>query len=131
LPDFLDAFKIVAPLLLSGETLRQITDQEQFHLRHLGQVQLKGKHKLLSIVECINGNPAADQEKKIKTGAHFNEAMNAYFEQQFENAIRLFQSILATDPEDFTAQYFMENALKYLRSGVPENWTGAEEMLSK
>src|SRR6187399_2892538 len=61
-----------SPLLLSGETLRQITDQDQFHFRHLGKVQLKGKHKLLSIVECINGNTESEQQKKLKTGVYFN-----------------------------------------------------------
>jgi len=120
-----------SPLLLSGETLRQIKDYDKFHLRHLGKVQLKGKHKLLSIVECINGNTESEMQKKLKTGASFNEAMNAYFDQQFENAIQLFHSILAIDPDDYTAGFFMENAVKYLRIGVPENWTGAEEMLSK
>ena len=120
-----------SPLLLSGETLRQISDHNKYHLRHLGKVQLKGKHKLLSIVECINGYPAEDLEKKVKTLPHFSEAMNCYMDQHFENAIQSFQTILAIDPEDRTAVFFMDNALKYCSNGVPENWTGAEEMLTK
>lgn len=120
-----------SPLLLSGETLRQISDHNKYHLRHLGKVQLKGKHKLLSIVECINGYPAEDLEKKVKALQHFSEAMNYYIDQRFENAVQSFQVILSLDPEDLTAIFFMENALKYIRNGVPENWTGAEQMLSK
>lgn len=120
-----------SPLLLSGETLRQITHPQKYHLRHLGKVQLKGKYNLLSIVECFNGNAAEDQQKKIKTLSYFNEAMNYYLDQRFENAVQLFQHIITTDPEDHTAIFFMENALKYLSNGVPENWTGAEEMLNK
>ena len=120
-----------SPLLLSGETLRQISDHNKYHLRHLGKVQLKGKHNLLSIVECIDGYPVEDLEKKMKTLSHFSEAMNYYVNQRFENAIQLFQHIIAANPDDLTAIFFMENASKYLRNGVPENWTGAEEMLSK
>ncbi len=120
-----------SPLLLSGETLRQVSDNSNYHLRHLGKVQLKGKHNLLSIVECIDGYPAEDLEKKMKTLLHFSEAMNCYVNQRFENAIQLFQHIIAADPDDLTAIFFMENASKYLRNGVPENWTGAEEMLTK
>lgn len=120
-----------SPLLLSGETLRQISDHNKYHLRHLGKVQLKGKHKLLSIVECINGYPAEDLEKKVKALQIFSEAMNSYMDQRFENAIQLFQTIIATDPDDLTAIFFMENAIKYCSNGVPENWTGAEEMLTK
>ena len=120
-----------SPLLLSSETLRQISDQANYHLRHLGKVQLKGKNNLLSIVECINGYPVEDLEKKMKTLSHFSEAMNYYINQRFENAIQLFQHIIAADPDDLTAIFFMENASKHLRIGVPENWTGAEEMLVK
>lgn len=120
-----------SPLLLSSETLRQINQQDKFHLRHLGKVQLKGKYKLLNIVECINGYSSGELQKKMKTLPHFNQAMNYYFDQRFENAIQAFQTIMATDPADLTANYFMDNALRYLKNGVPENWTGAEEMLSK
>lgn len=120
-----------SPLLLSGDTLRQITNQSNYYLRNLGKVQLKGKHKLLSIVECMNGYPAEEAEKKIKNLPQFNQAMNYYLEQRFENAIQAFQNIITTDPADRTAILFKENALKYLKNGVPENWTGAEEMMSK
>jgi hypothetical protein len=57
--------------------------------------------------------------------------MHCYREQQFENAIIIFEQILAADPGDQTAKFFMENASRFIRQGVPENWTGAEEMLSK
>ncbi len=120
-----------SPLLLSGETLRQIKDHDKYHLRHLGKVQLKGKYKLLSIVECINGYPESDLQKKTKTLIKFTESMNYYFDQHFEIAIEGFRSIISVDPEDHTVNFFMENALKYLGKGVPENWTGAEEMLNK
>ena len=120
-----------SPLLLSGETLSQIADQEKFILRQLGKVQLKGKNKLLSIVECLNGNTGKNLQNKIVTSAFFADAMQAYFDQDFQHAIEIFQSIMAIDPEDNTALYFMENALKYQQYGVPENWNGTEEMTSK
>jgi class 3 adenylate cyclase len=120
-----------SPLLLSGDTLRLVSDQNKYHLRNLGKVQLKGKHKLLSIVECMNGYAVDELQKKIKNLPHFNEAMNYYLDQSFENAIQVFENIASTDPEDRTAILFKEKALKYLKNGVPENWTGAEEMLSK
>ena len=57
--------------------------------------------------------------------------MQAYQSQQFDEAVRLFQQVLATDAEDFTVHYFLTNAIKYNDEGVPHNWTGAEEMMSK
>jgi len=120
-----------SPLLLSGETLRQIAKHDNYLLRQLGKVQLKGKNNLLSIIECINGYPEDELQKKMKTHPHFTEAMNYYKEQQFETALQAFQTVIAIDPDDRTASLFMENTMKYLKNGVPENWSGAEEMASK
>ena len=74
---------------------------------------------------------AQEFDKKLKTLPAFNEAMNFYRDQQFENAIQVFQSILTADSADLTTKFFMENAIKYQKEGVPKNWTGAEEMASK
>lgn len=120
-----------SPLLLSQETFQEIDSPHDFHIRHLGAVRLKGKNKLLNIIECFDGTHSNDFTNKIKTLADFTEAMNLYNDQQFEKAINLFQNVLNKDPQDLTAHHFMFNANKFLRDGVPENWTGAEEMMSK
>jgi len=120
-----------SPLLLSRDTQQQINGHYKYHLRELGRVRLKGKHRLLNIVECINGFEQEEFEKKLTTLAYFNEAMDLYHQQKFENAITIFENILTVDPDDETVKFFMESAARHLRNGLPENWTGAEEMLSK
>ena len=120
-----------SPLLLSSETARQLNEEDSFHLRHLGSVRLKGKNNLLNIIECIDGFDPEGREKKMKTLVQFQEAMQEYQSQHFENAIHLFSQVLVIDPDDQTVISFLYNAKKYLQNGVPENWTGVEEMLSK
>jgi len=120
-----------SPLLLSDDTLQYLNGQNNFHFRHLGSVKLKGKNNLLSIIECINGFDELQFERKRQTLSQFNKAMISYHDQQFENALQIFQTILTTDPDDLTAHYFLNNTKKYLREGVPHNWTGVEEMVNK
>ena len=120
-----------SPLLLSDHTLKYLNGNNDFHFRHLGNVKLKGKHNLLSIVECINGFDEEGIEKKLATLSLFSDAMNLYHEKQFENALQFFQKIIAKDPDDLTTIYFHDKTKKYLREGVPHNWTGAEEMANK
>jgi len=120
-----------SPLLLSDHTLQYLNGQNGFHFRHLGSVRLKGKNNLLSIIECINGFEELQFERKLQTISLFSTAMSNYHDQQFENALQHFQTILTNDPDDLTANYFLTNTKKYLREGVPKNWTGAEEMVSK
>lgn len=120
-----------SPLLLSDHTLNYLNGNNDFYFRHLGNVKLKGKNNLLSIVECINGFDEEGMDKKLATLSLFTDAMNLYHERQFENALQLFQKIIVNDPDDLTAIYFHDKTKKYLREGVPHNWTGAEEMMSK
>jgi len=120
-----------SPLLLSDDTLQYLNGQNNFHFRHLGSVKLKGKNNLLSIIECINGFDELQFERKRQTLSQFNKAMISYHDQQFENALQIFQNILTNDPDDLTAHYFLNNTKKYLREGVPKNWTGTEEMVNK
>ena len=120
-----------SPLLLSEHTLQYLDGQNKFHFRHLGNVRLKGKNNLLAIIECINGFDEIHFERKLQTLSLFNDAMSSYHDQQFENALQSFQSILAQDPDDLTTIHFLDKTKKYLREGTPKNWTGAEEMASK
>jgi adenylate cyclase len=118
-------------LLLSQQTFRHLTDPQQFHLRHLGSVRLKGKHNLLNVIECFDGQETVVFEKKLNSLPHFDQALQSYHQQDFSLAIELFTEMLAEHPEDLTIHYFLDNAIKYQSEGVGENWTGAEEMKYK
>ncbi len=118
-------------ILLSDETLKYIPNIEKFHFRNLGKVLLKGKNNLLTIFECLNGYDDETQNIRISTVAQFNEALKLYQGQQFQKAKLLYQDILLKDPEDYTARKFIKKSENYLQNGPPENWTGADEMLSK
>lgn len=120
-----------SPLLLSQETTKYLTGTHQFNIRSLGFVRLKGKNQLLNILECIDGHSLEALNKKMSTLKFFNQAIGLFQKQEFEKAIQLFQSILSKDPDDLTSNHFLEKSIKYLRDGVPDKWTGAEEMISK
>lgn len=120
-----------APLLLSQETYNSLNNWQQFHTRNLGSVRLKGKQKLLNVIECFDGQEQEVASIKIATRNDFDRALNFYHEQNFEAAIDIFKRIEAINPEDTTIHYFLKNALQYQREGIPENWTGAEEMAYK
>ena len=120
-----------AGLLLSGDTLAHIPDTEDYIFRQLGKVLLKGKHNQLSIVECLNGHSPAIREKRQSAIQLFHEAISLFQQQQFEQAIQYFERILNNDPDDHTSSVFLERSYRFAQYGVPANWTGAVEMLSK
>ncbi|MEO6583755.1 MAG: adenylate/guanylate cyclase domain-containing protein, partial [Ferruginibacter sp.] len=120
-----------AALLLSKETSDCIKGDHFFNLRNLGSVRLKGKNKSLEIVECFDGADKDTFQKMSGTVHLFTKGMELFEAKEFEKSAIIFQSIFSTNPEDLTAQYFMERTRKHQRDGVSENWSSTEEMMSK
>jgi class 3 adenylate cyclase len=120
-----------AGILISDDALQQITHLHDFHLRYLGKVQLKGKHAAIGIHECFSGNDSADFQNKLETLHVFKSGMEHYISKSFDKAGDAFQQVLEFNPGDLTAKFFLSNTTRYLNHGVPDNWSGVEEMLNK
>jgi len=94
-------------------------------------VQLKGKYAAIGIHECFSGNAAPILENKLLTLDLYKNGMLAYINRSFEEAANAFEEIIMINPSDLTARLFLSNARRYLHHGVPDNWSGVEEMLNK
>jgi adenylate cyclase len=120
-----------ASIIISDATLQQVKETENFHLRPLGTVQVKGKQEAVAIHECFSGNSHQQLQLKQNTLLIFNEAIFNYLSKSFEKAFQSFQMIADANPEDLTANFFLDKSALYMSSGVPENWIGVEKMQSK
>ena len=120
-----------ASIILTDATLQQILHPEDFHLRCLGKVQVKGKLAPIVIHECFSGNSEEEIAKKEKSLPTFNKGMSRYLNKSFSDAIESFNKVISSHPEDRTTEFFIEKATRYIKNGVPENWAGVEEMLNK
>ncbi|HQS06944.1 MAG TPA: adenylate/guanylate cyclase domain-containing protein, partial [Daejeonella sp.] len=72
-----------ADIILSDACAEQIVQKEKFHLRNIGLVQLKGKHRSINIHECFNGNSEEDIFKKQRTLSTFNMGIYNYLNSSF------------------------------------------------
>jgi hypothetical protein len=85
----------------------------------------------ISIYECFNGSNENDIEKKLASLTFFSEAMTDYLNQSFTKAYDKFYQVLELHPEDLTTKLFLNKTNHYLNNGIPNNWTGVEEMHNK
>ncbi len=118
-------------ILLSENTMSRIEGKDDYHLRYLGKVQLKGKHKALGIHECFSGYEYEFVKSRMLSLPVFKQGLQLYLEGNFAEAVNSFQSIIEVDPYDQTTMYFLEHAKKYIAQGIPANWSGALEMAGK
>lgn len=118
-------------ILLSEASLHQITRKEDFYLRNLGLVQLKGKQESINIYECFSSNSISDQRKKIETISIFNEGVFHYSNKSFTLAKAAFKKVMEFHPDDPTANFFYNNTQKIIDAGIGEAKTGVVKMEEK
>lgn len=119
-----------AGILLSDSSLLEI-ERENYHLRYLGIVQLKGKREAVHIYECFSFNTKEEVDKKQKTLVLFNKGIENYLNSSFPSSVQAFESVTEINPTDMTAAFFLDNAKKLIQKGIPENFNGIIEMSSK
>ncbi|MBK8340612.1 MAG: response regulator [Flavobacteriales bacterium] len=120
-----------ASILLSQATVERIGDISGYQHRFLGRVLMKGKMKPMAIYEFYGGDPQPTIDRRERTAKEFAAGLAAYYERRFAEAAKHFSKVIDLDPEDLAAQLYTGNCTRYIVHGVPEEWTGVEEMIGK
>lgn len=118
-------------ILLSEDALENLDKPKAFNFRYLGQVQVKGKQKVLKIYECFDGDLPQMIAAKKTTLIDFNTGIHHYFNQDFTKALSFFENVLQQNPNDKTAQLFLMKSKQLIQMGTEEQWTGVETMYTK
>lgn len=123
-----------ARILLSEDSLSEIRENGQsdsYQVRYMGKVQVKGRKEAIGVYECIDGDEPTQLALKKASIAEFEEALEAYFEQDFVKAMTSFKKIVKHNPHDKAAYHYLAKSSKYVVDGVAEDWTGIESMKTK
>ncbi|MDH3243793.1 MAG: ATP-binding protein, partial [Saprospiraceae bacterium] len=113
-----------ANIIISGEGLGTIDNKDQFNIRYLSKVQVKGKNEVIEAYECFDGDPPEMIEKKLNTKSLYEEGLKQYFEKDFAAATGTFGLILRENQDDKVARYFLSKSAGFIQTGVPDDWTG-------
>jgi adenylate cyclase len=114
--------------ILISEACLLLIEKNDYHLRYLGLVQLKGKREPLNIYECFNNSTSEEMEKKEKTLALFNEGVEHFLNHSFDKSLRAFESVTEINPNDATAAFFLDNARRNMKVATHERRSGVIEM---
>lgn len=104
-------------LLISGQTYQQLKYVEKYHLRSLGLTSVKGKSLPITIYEVFNHNTPAEIQLKKNSIPIFAKALTHYEGRQFNEALSLFKEIVANNPQDSSATYFLEQCQIHSSNG--------------
>jgi len=120
-----------ALILLSEACYQKLENKEEFNVRYLGKVIVKGKKKAIGIYECFDADTTPQFNLKKRTLSFFRQGLAYYLNQNFKEASQIFESILEENPLDKPANFFYEKAKYYTIYPLEKDWSGVERMLEK
>lgn len=95
------------PLLISQQTWLKLIDPEQYAIRFIDRVQVKGKSEVVAVYEVFETDEESLKQGKLATKSIFEEARLLYQQQKFEEAAALFHECLAQNPRDRVVRIYL------------------------
>jgi class 3 adenylate cyclase len=95
-------------ILISHQTFQSLPDSNQYAIRLIDRVKVKGKSKAVSMFEVFDADPPETYEGKVATRTLFEEALLLYHWQKLRDAERLFAECLRRNPTDKAAQIYQQ-----------------------
>ena len=101
-----------ANVVISQETFVKLENPMDYNFRFLGRVKVKGKDKAVALFEIFDSEDEARRENKNRTKVNFEDAIMRFSRREFEEAGSLLQKVAVVDPDDQTAQIFIDRIEK-------------------
>ncbi len=106
-------------LIISENTYEEA--REEFVCRELDLIRVKGKLKPVAIYELLA--PASERQKYQPLLTVFSQGLAAYRDGRFEEALPVFEEVLAAYPNDGPAKLFARRCRLYVQT-PPAAWDG-------
>ncbi len=117
-----------AGIVISHKTLCSLDYTQEQYVRFLDRVTVKGKKSAVAVFEVYDGEPPEQKKFKSQTQARFEVGVFLYYQQQLEEAQRIFEEILQINPQDQAAMMYVKRCQHYQQYGLPEGWDGVTDL---
>ncbi|MBF0237143.1 MAG: response regulator [SAR324 cluster bacterium] len=117
-----------APIVVSAEVVKQLSEQDDFVFRQLDWVRVKGKYAPTSVYELINLDPVELRKQKKASEPWIQEGLNLQKQRRWKDAVQSFEKILKIIPNDPVALLHLRRCQQFQNTALPEDWDGSFEL---
>jgi adenylate cyclase len=117
--------RIYAVDILLGPTATELV-REEFHVRSVARVQVKGKSEPVEVATLIAERSAGIDPEFLRHLETYEEAFQRFRQRDFRQAKILLSRYLEFYPNDFLARMYLERALEYEETPPDEEWNAVE-----
>jgi len=94
-------------LLISQQTFLGLHDPNEYSIRFIEKVKVKGKSKAVTVFEVFDGDEPKIKEVKLATKTIFEEGLLLYQQHLMREAAQRFEEVLRINPMDTVAQIYL------------------------
>ena len=116
--------------ILLGPTVVDFV-QDEFHIRSVARVQVKGKSEPVEISTLVGARSAEIDPEFLRHLETYEEAFQKFRQRDFREAKILLSRFLEFYPLDFLAKMYLERTLEYERTPPDEAWNAVEVFKKK
>ncbi len=116
--------------ILLGPTAAELV-RDEFHLRSVARVQVKGKTKPVDAFTFIGARNEDVDSQLLKWLEVYEEGLEKFRARDFTQAKILFSRFLEFYPDDLLAQMYLARSLDYERQPPDEAWDAIEVLTKK
>ncbi len=116
--------------LLVGEGAAALI-RDDFHLRSVARVQVKGKTIPVSVSTLLCAKGEDFDAELLKWLESYEEGIEKFRGRDFTQAKVRFSKFLAFYPEDYLAKMYLDRTVEYEKHPPDESWNGAEIFTKK
>src|SRR5437867_4245667 len=116
--------------ILVGVTAAELV-RDEFHLRSIARVQVKGKTKPVDTFTLIGARNEDVDSELLRWLESYEEGLEKFRARDFTEAKILFSRFLEFYPDDLLAQMYLARALDYERQPPDEAWNAVEVLTKK
>ncbi len=96
------------PLLISHQTFLKLENPNDYAIRLIDRVQVKGKSEMVTVFEVFDADPPKIKAAKLLTQSAFEQAIFLYNQQQYREAAELLEDCLSKNPGDQGIELYLE-----------------------
>jgi class 3 adenylate cyclase len=99
-----------AKILVSREVFDRLSDPEEFMIRFIGTVQVRGKTETASVLEVFDGDSATLREHKAHTRKDFEKAVALVAAGSHADAAAILSTLAQASPADAGVAHYLHKA---------------------
>ncbi len=101
-------------ILLTENVYINLKQKDQFYLRKIPKVRVKGRIEVINVYECFNGDEEKKLEKKLMTLNKYEEAVYLLENKKYLESYQLFNEIYKLNTEDKVIEFYCKKLQKFI-----------------